>query len=490
MRTLVIVDNPGKWELKIPEIELVAAKSYLTDPQFSKMKNARVFNMCRSYRYQSTGYYVSLLALARGHKPVPDVLTILDLRSSSVIRVISGELERLMQRSLAPIQSDRFTLSIYFGKNLAKRYDRLSQQLFLQFRAPFLRAQFKKSDRWHLQSITTVSANEIPEDHREFAVEKAREYFAGHRRAIKRKKAIRFDLAILVQPGEPLPPSDERALQRFTRAAGKQGFFVERITREDYGRLAEFDALFIRTTTHVTHFSYQFARKATAEGLVVIDDPGSILRCSNKVYLAELLERYKISIPKTLIVDTANQDRIKSEIGLPCILKQPDSSFSRGVVKVETEPQLDRALTDLFAKSDLIIAQEFLPTPFDWRIGILNRKPLYACKYFMARNHWQIYGNSADGRTLEGKSETLALSEVPPVILRLALDAANLVGEGLYGVDVKEVNGRGFVIEVNDNPSIDAGVEDAVLKEELYRAIIQYMASRLEESKRISGRKA
>ena len=58
---------------------------------------------------------------------------------------------------------------------------------------------------------------------------------------------------------------------------------------------AEFDALFIRETTSVNHHTYRFASRAAAEGLVVIDDPTSIVRCSNKVYQAELFQRHGMS---------------------------------------------------------------------------------------------------------------------------------------------------------------------------------------------------
>ncbi|NWG10154.1 hypothetical protein HXY33_00115 [Candidatus Bathyarchaeota archaeon] len=49
-----------------------------------------------------------------------------------------------------------------------------------------------------------------------------------------------------------------------------------------------------------------------------------------------------------------------------------------------------------------------------------------------------------------------------------------MVGHGLYGVDLKEVNGDYVVVEVNDNPSIYAGQED--LRDwDLYRKIIAYL---------------
>ncbi len=484
---LIVVDDPANWPLDIPGVELVPARAYLQDSRYTAMRGARVFNLCRSYRYQSLGYYVSLLAAARGHKPLPSITALQDLKSPTIVRIASLELDELIQKSLAPIKSQEFVLSIYLGRNLARRYDRLSLHLFRLFQAPFLRAFFvrnQKTDRWALQGIGPIAASEIPESHRPFAVEMAQDYFRGARRRAPKKDNWRYDLAILVNPGEEESPSDEKALKRFVKAAETVGFAVEFIEREDFGRLAEFDALFIRETTNVNHHTYRFARRAAAEGLVVIDDPESILKCTNKVFLAELLERHHIATPKTLIVHRGNRDQVIPALGLPCILKQPDSSFSQGVVKVETKAKYKEALAKLLDKSELVIAQEFLPTEFDWRIGIFDRKPLYACRYYMAKEHWQILKRDGSGaKSDEGDADTLDLDEVPERVLSTALKAANLIGDGLYGVDLKQVGNKVVVIEVNDNPSVDYGVEDQVLKDELYRRIMETMMQRVEKVK-------
>jgi len=65
-------------------------------------------------------------------------------------------------------------------------------------------------------------------------------------------------------------------------------------------------------------------------------------------------------------------------------------------------------------------------------------------------------------------------------VVKTALKAANLIGDGLYGVDLKQIGNKVVVIEVNDNPSIDAGVEDAVLGSALYETIMQEFLRRLE----------
>jgi len=483
MRNLIIVDNPQNWPLQIPEVEVISSRTYLTDPQFSKQRRVRVYNLCRSYRYQRVGYYVSLLAEARGHQPLPGVMAIQDLKSRTIVRITSDDLDDLIQKSFSSIQSSHFTLSIYFGKNVAKRYDRLSQQLFSQFQAPLLRAEFVRSKQgWVLQSVNPIAAGEIPDEHRPFVVEQARRFFDRPRRIDAKKENPRYDLAILRDPKEAFPPSDERAIQKFIKAAENLGFYVEEIGKQDYGRLAEFDALFIRETTNVNHYTYRFARRAEAEDLVVIDDPESILRCTNKVFLSELLTQLGISAPKTITISEETKDRVSKELGFPCILKQPDSSFSQGVVKADNREGLERAFVTLFSSSDLLVAQEFMPTEFDWRVGILNEEVLYVCKYFMARKHWQIYERNGK-RTYSGKAECIPVEETPPPVIQTALKAANAIGRGFYGVDLKETNGKVYVIEVNDNPSIDSGFEDAVLKDELYDRIMKVILDRIEQQK-------
>jgi glutathione synthase/RimK-type ligase-like ATP-grasp enzyme len=485
MPILIVVNDAREWPFQIPEVQVVDARAYLTKPEYSELRSAKVINLCRSYRYQTTGYYVSLLAEARGHKPQPSVSTIQDLKSQAMMRLVSGELDELIQRSLARIQSDRFTLSIYFGRNLAKRYDRLSLQLFNMFQSPLLRAQFgrDKDQRWQLRSVSTISASGIPASHHDFVADVAAKHFSGRRYRVRRRQPMRYDLAILWNPQEQQPPSDEKALEKFAKAAETLAMRAELITRDDYGRLAEFDALFIRETTFVNHHTYRFSRRAASEGLVVMDDPVSILRCTNKVYLAELMQRFKIRVPKTIVVHRDNTHQVIEELGLPVVLKKPDSAFSAGVTKADDEQQLQQQLQQLLTESELVVAQEFLPTTFDWRIGVLDQRPLYACKYHMAPQHWQIVRADGQGGQRYGRVETFPVELAPRPAVKIALAAANLIGDGLYGVDVKQSGNKFWVIEVNDNPTLESGVEDRVLRDELYRRVMSVFLTRIEQRK-------
>jgi glutathione synthase/RimK-type ligase-like ATP-grasp enzyme len=134
----------------------------------------------------------------------------------------------------------------------------------------------------------------------------------------------------------------------------------------------------------------------------------------------------------------------------------------------------------MLADSELVLAQRFVASDFDWRIGVLGGKALWACRYHMPRGEWRIAATDANGRRRYGRVEALALADAPNGVVDLAERAAGLIGDGLYGVDLKVVEGRPMVIEVNDNPNLEAGCEDAVLRDELYLAVMRHFRVRLD----------
>lgn len=197
--------------------------------------------------------------------------------------------------------------------------------------------------------------------------------------------------------------------------------------------------------------------------------------------MAEALENAGIPTPKTIIVHKENKDVVLAKIGLPVVLKSPDSTFSFGVKKAETEEEYLEVVNAMLKKSDLVIAQEFSPSDYDWRIGVLDGKPFYACRYYMAKGHWQIYNWDAEKKDdQDGNADCLPIEKVPEKILRNAIKAAKLMGKGLYGIDIKEVDSKALVIEINDNPNIDAGVEDDYYGDQVYIDILTAFKNRLE----------
>ena len=483
-RTLLVVDNLSDWNPYYPSDQVITFETYLVTWQGESEQRVRVINLCSSYSYLSDGYYCSLLAEARGHHVIPSVKVLNDLGKKALYQLqiedLSPTLTRAFKSRANP--NNEITLLSYFGTTAEPAFQELARQLFDRFSCPVLEVSLVFRQQWEINGLKPISHRVLDDPQQTVFAEALDKFSKKVWRKGRARKAARYDLAMLINPEEQLPPSNRGALKKFIKIGRELGIEVELISQQHYGRLPEFDALFIRETTGIDHHTYRFAKKAEAQGLVVIDDPTSMLRCANKVYLADLFRTHHVPSPKTWLLHKGNAlhlDRVENEAGFPMVIKIPDGSFSRGIVKVNNRQELNLKVEELFQKSALLLAQEFLYTEFDWRIGIFNNRALYACRYYMVKNHWQIYHHH-ESRIDSGHFETLPTFEVPKAVLEAALKATQPIGNGLYGVDVKEKNGKGYVIEVNDNPNIDSGVEDKYLGDELYRLIMSEFLRRME----------
>ncbi|MBI4183638.1 MAG: RimK family protein [Proteobacteria bacterium] len=461
----------------------VTAGEYVSLPVKYANRTAKVINLSDDFGYMDLGYYCSLLAEARGQKVIPTVETILDLSRKSLYGVALPELDEVLHQVMGKLGQPPkagFTLTIYLGRTQDQRFRDFARQVFDRFRSPLLRVQISAENGWHIRQMTPITPAALSPEQFEFFLQALEAYTRSGWRAPRVKVPPRYSLAILNNPREHMPPSNKEAIRKFVAIGATLGLGVEPIERKDYLKLGEYDALFIRETTSLENHTYRFAKKAEHEGLVVIDDPTSILRCTNKVYLAELLQINRVPMPKTVIVDRDSIPQVEDALPFPIVLKIPDGSFSRGVVKAANRAELHEHARKLLQKSDVILAQQYMYTDFDWRVGVLNRQPIYVSQYFMSRKHWQVVNHQEGGRMVEGSFKTLAVEEAPKPVLEVALRAAGLIGDGLYGVDLKQTSDGVFVIEINDNPNLDRGIEDAVLKDDLYRIVLKDFIRRIE----------
>ncbi|MDX1512352.1 MAG: RimK family protein [Gammaproteobacteria bacterium] len=482
---LVVLDKTDAWSAELPDLPVLSARDYLSAAAGAEKKRLRVINLCRNYEYLGLGYYCSLLAEARGQRVVPSVRTIQDLSRRSIYGAIADDLEDVVEKAFDDAEVDhetgRYEIVVCFGRTETAGLRDVARRIFELYPCPVLNVEFRKQGPWQLHAIRPGNAPALLDARRDFFASSMMQYVTRRWQRSRNRSPARYDLAILHDKDEKLPPSNPRALQKFEKAAKSRGVELEFIERRDYGRLAEFDALFIRETTRIDHHTYRFATRAESEGIVVIDDPDSILKCANKVFLAESLRARGLPTPRSSIVRRETLGEVEKEMGFPMVLKIPDGAFSTGVFKVENAAALREVAGRMFRESDLILAQEFLFTEYDWRIGVLNGRPLYACRYYMAKKHWQIMRHRDQGAPVEGDSDALAIADVPPEIIQTALRASAIIGNGLYGVDLKQTDKGVVVIEVNDNPSIDAGIEDEILGDALYEAVIDEFVSRLEQ---------
>lgn len=477
MQTIIVTDDIAFWSF-LENCLIVSAEDYLKGGPY-QAKSIRVINLCTSYEYQTTGYYVSLFALAQDQKVSPTIQTIQDGRDKKLSKQFIQELTADIHPFLNPIDKETIILPVYFGSCPIKNLEPLAKKIHAIFPLPFLNVHFvKKNDKWGVKKFTVLSSAQVPKTELKFMQQAAQSYLAKKQFSHLTKKQYFFHLAILVEQFESAQtPSNKKALELFVEAGDSLGIQVDLIDKTAIKSIPEYAGLFIRAPTSVNHYTYAFSRYAAQENIVVIDDPQSIVKCGNKVYLAVMLQHHHILTPKTIILSKHQPHFVMPEF--PCVIKKPDSSCSLGVVKAHNEKELKGFLKQFFKTSDLVVVQPFIETDFDWRIGILDNKPLFASQYYMAKDHWQIVNWNSTHNGV-GSHQSVPLHAVPPEVLQTALKATALIGDGLYGVDMKTKGDKHYIIEVNDNPSLDYGDEDQLLGEELYLSIMKVFLQRMQ----------
>ena len=288
-------------------------------------------------------------------------------------------------------------------------------------------------------------------------------------------------IACFVEKYNFTDPREEGALNNFKQAAEAAGNEFNFLFRENISEIPNYNAVFIRATTDPLFTAYIVSKTAWELGLKVIDDPESIQICGNKVHQYELFEKYNVPRIPTISLnkDELHHKRINEifdTLGKPVVIKAPYTSFSRYVEKAACETSFKEVAKRYFKKSDVLAIQKFTPTAFDWRVGVLNNEVLYVCKYMIPKGKWK-HGAKLRGKSTVVWGRTVAMEKqtAPERLREVALKACSVVGKGLYGVDIKEVDGDYVVVEVNDNPSIYAGYEDSKDKD-IYQKIIAYLS--------------
>jgi glutathione synthase/RimK-type ligase-like ATP-grasp enzyme len=259
--------------------------------------------------------------------------------------------------------------------------------------------------------------------------------------------------------------------------AESMGHTAEFIFPVDIKKIPRLDALFIRANTDPMNITYVAARMAQMYGVPVIDDPSSIQICADKINMYMHLMNKNVSMPRTKFlkkkeIDEAQAALLFEELGTPLVLKEPSTSFSVRVEKVSSVGELLKTARRFFKLSDWIVVQEYIESRFDWRVGVINGQLLYACRYIIPSETFKIQA-SVNGHIVYCDVESVPADQVPPEVIELGREAGNAIGKGMYGVDIKESNGKLYVIEVNDNPSLDGG-EDAHYPD-MFQKIISYL---------------
>lgn len=273
--------------------------------------------------------------------------------------------------------------------------------------------------------------------------------------------------------------AERRALFKFKSTAQSLGHGFDFIFKDDISKIKNYNALFIRATTDPSSSAYIVSRLAEQYGLKVIDDPYSIRTCSNKAILYDIFLKNNIPAPKSSIFtgDYSKEalDIVFKSLGFPVIIKAPYTRFSSHVEMANNEKEFIAISKHLLRKSKVLVLQEYISSGFDWRVGMLRNEVLYLCKYCIPEGGWKVK-SKINGKNVWGETIAISRDMISPGLKKICIELSKCVGDSLYGLDVKETSNGYKVIEINDNPSIYNGYEDAVDKD-IYEKIINALVS-------------
>ncbi|MBF0381600.1 MAG: glutathione synthase [Magnetococcales bacterium] len=190
----------------------------------------------------------------------------------------------------------------------------------------------------------------------------------------------------------------------------------------------------------------QFGRVATQNGVIVLNDPRSLGRARNKMYLESFPEEVR---PKTLVSrDKAEIRSFAKELGGNVVLKPLQGSGGQGVFLVrQNEMRNLNQMVEAISRDGYVIAQEYLPKAAegDTRLFMLNGYPLkYKGKFAAFR---RISGSDdirsnihAGGQKIQAEVDKVMLHVAEIVRPRLVQDGMFLVGLDIVGDKLMEIN--------------------------------------------------
>ena len=227
---LVVVDKIDAWTGDLPDLPLLSARDYLSASPGAEKKRLRIINLCKNYEYLGLGYYCSLLAEARDQRVVPSVRTIQDLSRRSIYGGIADDLQGAVQRAFSAPNAgggqDRHEILVCFGQTEAPELREVARRIFEIYPCPVLAVEFRRQEHWQLYAIRPGNAAALLDSQHGFFASALSRYLTRRWQRSKNRSPYRYDMAILHDKDEKLPPSNPKALQRFEKAAKSRGVEV------------------------------------------------------------------------------------------------------------------------------------------------------------------------------------------------------------------------------------------------------------------------
>lgn len=210
-----------------------------------------------------------------------------------------------------------------------------------------------------------------------------------------------------------------------------------------------------RIGTSITSYGLAVVNHLDMMGVPVLNGVSAISRSRDKLRCLQLLSRYGIDIPRTVMAhDRSDVDLLLEEVGgLPVIIKLLRGTQGVGVMIATTRQEVQTIVDTFWELGHEIVLQEFIAESkgSDVRALVVGERVVGAMRRLAKKGEFR--SNIHRG----GQGKPIALSEE---LSRIAVRAARLVGLEVCGVDMLESSKGPKVMELNSSPGFE-GLEKA-----------------------------
>jgi len=220
----------------------------------------------------------------------------------------------------------------------------------------------------------------------------------------------------------------------------------------------------------MTRYGTAIVRQLEMQGVYTVSSSIAISRARDKLRSMQLLAKYGIGIPKTVVSrNTTDIDNLLEQLGdMPVIIKLARGTHGNGVVLAETKKAAKSVLQAFYLTNDdgtNILLQEFIKESAgtDIRAFVVGSRVVASMKRQSLDDDFR--SNLHKG----GEGTIIKLTDEEK---KVAVKAARAMGLNIAGVDMMRSNRGPLILEVNASPGF--GIEK-ITGRNVASAIIEYV---------------
>lgn len=249
-------------------------------------------------------------------------------------------------------------------------------------------------------------------------------------------------------------------------------------------KLEGFDAILPRISNNMTRYGCAVVRQFEMQGVYTPTASVAITRARDKLRAAQILAKYDVDTPKTLVSrNTSDIDHLLEQIGLPVIIKLASGTHGNGVILADTRKAAKSALQAFYLYNEdgtNILLQEFIKESAgtDIRAFVVGNRVVASMQRVSLDDDFR--SNLHQG----GQGTPVKLTDQEK---KVAIKAAKAMGLHICGVDLMRSSRGPLVLEVNASPGF--GIEKVTGRDVASKIIdyIEYNAPRRNSKDRVGA---